>query len=88
MDFNVFYCILIQFNEVLMDFAVFYCILLYFRSLRIPRTFEGRVEQFTTIYHYLPLFTTWKQSQNKDFAQQSIGFRPLKASFLTPTVSR
>jgi hypothetical protein len=35
-----------KFNEVLMDFAVFYCILLYFRSLRIPRTFEGRVEQF------------------------------------------
>jgi hypothetical protein len=27
-----------------MDFAVFCCILLYFRSLRIPRTFEGRVE--------------------------------------------
>jgi hypothetical protein len=27
-----------------MDFTVFYCILLYFRSLRIPRTFEGRVE--------------------------------------------
>jgi hypothetical protein len=36
---------------------------------------------FTTIYHYLPLFSTWKQSQNKDFAQQSIGFRPLKTSF-------
>ncbi len=28
-----------------MDFAIFCCILLYFRSLRIPRTFEGRVEQ-------------------------------------------
>ncbi len=41
-----------------MDFAVFCCILLYFRSLRIPRTFEGRVVKFTSIYHYLPLFTT------------------------------
>jgi hypothetical protein len=28
-----------------MDSAIFCCILLYFRSLRIPRTFEGRVEQ-------------------------------------------
>jgi hypothetical protein len=39
MDFNVFYCILIQFNGVLMDFAVFYCILLYFRSLLIPPSY-------------------------------------------------
>jgi hypothetical protein len=58
MRFTVFYCILIQFNGVLMDFAVFCCILLYFRSLRIPRTFEGRVVKFTSIYQYLPLFTT------------------------------
>ncbi len=55
MDFNVFYCILIQFNGVLMDFAVFYCILLYFRSLLIPRTLEGRVVKTVSELVILPV---------------------------------
>ncbi len=33
-----------------MDSAIFCCILLYFRSLRIPRTFEGRVEQSANLH--------------------------------------
>ncbi len=66
MDFAVFYCILIQFNGVLMNFAVFYCILLYFRSLRIPRTFEGRVVKVCKFAYLFGFLESAKNERLRD----------------------